>query len=437
MKRKIGSLVISVLIAFLISIPVFILEREFAKEHSKDVRAQASRELTRIKDVMQADLQSALNYAHFLELIIQQDTDFTVEDFQLYAEMIIAENDFVTSAVLAPDGVVAFIYPFTPQNDQFLGQDLLNEPEKRLSTQYAVKNRTAVVQGPIEDGGTLMVYNRQPVFIDDTFYGFVSIGVNFYQLLEARDIEDTFGDILLALQVTSEINPHSGGASWGNVSIFDKDPEINTLELSGQDWIFAAYPRGGWDKPSISYYPEQSAFLFIWGVSSLLLYLLLINYWNHREDAYHDGLTQTLNKKYFEKYVKARLKNKKSRDTLLLIDFDDFKRINDEYGHAVGDYVLIVISDRLRKFVRKTDKVGRIGGDEFMVYLQDIATPEHVEALIEKLREKISYPIEYQNHTLSTSVSIGWAVGHAGTTFEQIYARADEAMYQQKCQGKA
>ncbi len=72
-----------------------------------------------------------------------------------------------------------------------------------------------------------------------------------------------------------------------------------------------------------------------------------------------------------------------------------------------------------------------------MVYLQDIATPEHVEALIEKLREKISYPIEYQNHTLSTSVSIGWAVGHAGTTFEQIYARADEAMYQQKCQGKA
>ena len=148
-------------------------------------------------------------------------------------------------------------------------------------------------------------------------------------------------------------------------------------------------------------------------------------------------MTQTLNKKRFEKYVRTRLKNKKSRDTLLLIDFDDFKRINDEYGHAVGDYVLIVISDRLRKFVRKTDKVGRIGGDEFMVYLQDIATPEHVEALIEKLREKISYPIEYKNHTISIKVSVGWAVGHAGTAFEQIYARADEAMYQQKCQGKA
>ncbi len=437
MKRKIGSLVISVLVAFLISIPVFILEREHAKEHSKDLRAQASRELTRIKDVMQADLQSALNYAHFLELIIQQDTDFTVEEFQLYAEMIIAENDFVTSAVLAPDGVVAFIYPITPQNDQFLGQDLLSEPEKRLSTQYAVKNRTAVVQGPFEENGTLMVYNRQPVFIDDTFYGFVSIGVNFYQLLEARDIEDKSGDILLALQVTSEINPRSAVVSWGNISIFDKDPEIDKLELSGEDWIFAAYPRGGWDKPSITYYPEQSAFFFIWVVSSVLLYLLLITYWNRREDAYHDGLTQTLNKKCFEKYVRTRLKNKKSRDTLLLIDIDGFKLINDKYGHAVGDYVLIVISDRLRKFVRKTDKVGRIGGDEFMVYLQDIATPEHVEALIEKLREKISYPIEYQNHTISISVSIGWAVAHAGTAFEQIYARADEAMYQQKCQGKA
>ncbi|MGO4960397.1 diguanylate cyclase domain-containing protein [Jeotgalibaca porci] len=437
MKRKIGSLVISVLVAFLISIPVFILEREHAKEHSKDLRAQESRELTRIKDVMQADLQSALNYAHFLELIIQQDTDFTVEEFQLYAEMIIAENDFVTSAVLAPDGVVAFIYPITPQNDQFLGQDLLSEPEQRLSTQYAVKNRTAVVQGPFEENGTLMVYNRQPVFIDDTFYGFVSIGVNFYQLLEARDIEDKSGDILLALQVTSEINPRSAAVRWGNVSIFDKDPEINKLELSGEEWVFAAYPRDGWDKPNISYYPEKSAFFFIWVVSSFLLYLLLNTCWKHREDAYHDGLTQTLNKKCFEKYVRTRLKNKKSRDTLLLIDIDGFKLINDKYGHAVGDYVLIVISDRLRKFVRKTDKVGRIGGDEFMVYLQDIATPEHVEALIEKLREKISYPIEYQNHTISISVSIGWAVAHAGTAFEQIYARADEAMYQQKCQGKA
>ncbi|WP_373755304.1 hypothetical protein, partial [Jeotgalibaca porci] len=60
------------------------------------------------------------------------------------------------------------------------------------------------------------------------------------------------------------------------------------------------YPRGGWDKPSITYYPEQSAFFFIWVVSSVLLYLLLITYWNHREDAYHDGLTQTLNKKRFE-----------------------------------------------------------------------------------------------------------------------------------------
>ncbi len=141
-------------------------------------------------------------------------------------------------------------------------------------------------------------------------------------------------------------------------------------------------------------------FFFIWVVSSVLFILTAHHLLEPPRGAYHDGLTQALNRKHIEKYVRTRLKNKKSRDTLLLIDFDDFKRINDEYGHAVGDHVLIVISDRLRKFVRKTDKVGRIGGDEFMVYLQDIATPEHVEALIEKLREKISYPIEYKNHTI-------------------------------------
>ncbi len=63
------------------------------------------------------------------------------------------------------DLLIASQDPLRLQNDQFLGQDLLNEPERRLSTQYAVKNRTAVVQGPFEEDGTLMVYNRQPVFI--------------------------------------------------------------------------------------------------------------------------------------------------------------------------------------------------------------------------------------------------------------------------------
>lgn len=436
MKIKIGSLVLSLMAAFLISIPVYVLEEEFKQEHSKDVRLTASRELTRIKEVMQSDLQSALSYAHFLELIIQQNTDFTTADFELYAEMITTENNFVTSAVLAPKGIVEYIYPVTPESNQFLGQDLLNDPGKKMSTQYAVENRIAVIQGPFEEAGSLYVYNRQPVFIDDEFYGFVSISVNFYQLLEENNIKESIGDILLALQVNSILNPNSSTVTWGNVAIFGEEPETVVLEFSGEEWVLAAYPIGGWNKRSNQNLPSHFAFYFVLMVSWILLYVLITTYSKHREEAYHDGLTQALNKKRFEKHVKMRLKNQKSKDTLLMIDINNFKMINDKYGHAVGDHVLIVSSERLRRFVRKMDKVGRVGGDEFMVYLYDILSEEHMLAIVRDMYERLSQPIVYQDDVLNISVSIGWSFTSSSTTFEEIYSKADEMMYEEKCRSK-
>lgn len=436
MRIKLGFVVLSLMAAFLVSAPVYVLEEEYEQQYSKDVRLTASRELTRIKEVMQADLQSALSYAHFLELIIQQNTDFTEADFQLYAEMITRENNFVTSAIFAPKGIVEFIYPATPENNQFLGQDLLNDPDKKMSTQYAVEHRTAMVQGPIEEAGTLVIYNRQPVFIEDNFYGFVSISVNFFQLLEAHDIKESIGDILLALDVNSLLNPSSSEVTWGNVGIFGEEPETVVLELSGEEWILAAYPSGGWYKRSNQYFPSHFAFRFVLTVSAILFFVLITTYANRREEAFHDGLTQVLNKRRFEKYVRTRLKNQKSKDTLLMIDINDFKIINDKYGHAVGDYVLIVISERLRKLVRKTDKVGRVGGDEFMVYLHDILSEEHVVAIVRDMHERLSQPMLYQGDRLNVTVSIGWSLTRSGTTFEELYSLVDEKMYQEKCKSK-
>lgn len=113
---------------------------------------------------------------------------------------------------------------------------------------------------------------------------------------------------------------------------------------------------------------------------------------------------------------------------------DDFKSVNDNYGHAVGDKVLKNLSDLFKNHFRQTDIVGRIGGDEFIILIEDehIAEPR-IQSLLKKVNElKIE---ELQDFKLSICVGMAFAPSN-GTTFMELYRHADHALYQTKRTGK-
>ncbi len=124
---------------------------------------------------------------------------------------------------------------------------------------------------------------------------------------------------------------------------------------------------------------------------------------------------------------------------IMVLDIDDFKIINDTMGHITGDLVLTKIASDMKEIFRKTDIIGRTGGDEFMVFIRDISGIKNVTDKSEEILKKIrSYDFHMENGIdTEISVSIGIALyPQHGITFQELYQRADEALYHSKRSGK-
>nr|WP_279286083.1 sensor domain-containing diguanylate cyclase [Bittarella massiliensis (ex Durand et al. 2017)] len=150
-----------------------------------------------------------------------------------------------------------------------------------------------------------------------------------------------------------------------------------------------------------------------------------------------DPMTRLYNKLSTAEAVDGYLQGpcRGSSGALLLIDLDDFKGVNDRYGHQFGDAVLTEVSARLRANFRATDIVGRVGGDEFVVFMKDAAAPvvgETVERLCQLLEQELP-----SRRGLSVRGSIGVALWpRDGASYETLFAAADRAMYEAKRAGK-
>ena len=156
--------------------------------------------------------------------------------------------------------------------------------------------------------------------------------------------------------------------------------------------------------------------------------------------ATHDNLTglpiRCLCMDRLEKIIQMASR-KQTKAALLFIDLDGFKEVNDTYGHEVGDHVLIETSARLRSCVRKSDTVARIGGDEFIVLLSDVADEQGAVNVATKILDKAGKP--YCNSLVEANVgaSIGIALyPRDASTAETLINQADKAMYKVKSQGK-
>ena len=146
-----------------------------------------------------------------------------------------------------------------------------------------------------------------------------------------------------------------------------------------------------------------------------------------------DPLTSVFNKETTQKLIEQKLNNKE-HCCFLILDVDAFKSVNDTYGHAVGDKVLENLGLLFKNHFRQSDIVGRIGGDEFIILIQDEnITESRIQSLLQKVNElKIE---ELKDFKLSISIGIAFAPKD-GTTFMELYRHADQALYQAKRTGK-
>lgn len=153
----------------------------------------------------------------------------------------------------------------------------------------------------------------------------------------------------------------------------------------------------------------------------------------------HDPLTSLPNRRLLmERLEHALLSRRRDGTSVLFVDVDDFKTVNDRFGHDIGDLVLRVIAERLVEEVRPGDTVARLSGDEFVVVLEDATDENAPDVVATRLLSALAQPFEVREHRLALTVSIGTAVVESSSTSaDDLLRNADFAMYAAKQDGRA
>lgn len=155
----------------------------------------------------------------------------------------------------------------------------------------------------------------------------------------------------------------------------------------------------------------------------------------------HDPLTGLPNRQLLEErllHAANRAKRSRRQAALLFVDLDRFKDVNDQYGHHVGDALLLAVTERLGNLVRTDDTLARVSGDEFVILCEDINSPRDAEILAERIGASLKAPFAISNHIVAISASVGISFAGPGEDItDQLVITADMAMYQVKRRGGA
>lgn len=157
------------------------------------------------------------------------------------------------------------------------------------------------------------------------------------------------------------------------------------------------------------------------------------------QDGIHDPLTGLKNRRYMDSFLKMEcdlIKRQSVGGTLVVVDIDHFKRVNDIYGHNAGDKVISAVANRLEKRLRDSDVACRWGGEEFVLFLHN-TSGHRAFSTCEELRTLIQqHQVEFESRSLSVTASFGITSLQTEDSPQSVFARADKALYQAKTMGR-
>ncbi len=157
-----------------------------------------------------------------------------------------------------------------------------------------------------------------------------------------------------------------------------------------------------------------------------------------RQAALYDPLTRLPNRRLLRDRVEHALVLRNRRHTgvaALFLDLDDFKQVNDTFGHDVGDEVLVEVARRLVECIRECDTLARHGGDEYVMLLEDLAGPEQITSMGQRVLAEFKEPVHTMSGRIAVSASIGIHVAADDDDYDSLLREADRAMYDAKRSG--
>lgn len=402
------------------------------------VKDKAALNAVSYADRMIADLNNGITITKSLEQIIISENG-QIEHFEKVAENIM--TDSIQSIQLAPGGVVTDIYP---EKDNDTGKiDLINDPSRGEITRYGRDNNITVMQGPFQlKQGDVGIAIRNPVYLenesgDKYFWGFTISIIRVPEIFSnsVNALED-FG---YYYRLSKTLSPLTGEFTeiYSNCKELIS-PVTYQFESGGCSWKLEVTPKDGWHTDS------QTTTVFIGGFIILFLltgltYALMVLQANGiilQNLSSTDNLTGLLNRNGFQEHLTKYMKKHSNEHCVCIaLDIDDFKFINDLFGHSTGDKALCILADTIRSSFPKNSILCRNGGDEFCIILKNCTCKDakaQIEAFTDMPRSFIA-----SNQTQSFNISVGYAQYNPDDgSVEQLLIDADTALYDVKIKGK-
>ena len=356
----------------------------------------------------------------------------------------IAENimsDVIESIQLAPDGNVTDIYP--SEGTEASKIDLLQDKDCSKISCYARDNHVIITQGPFDlKRGGCGIAVRNPVYLKDEnnqeyFWGFTIV------ILRVPDI---FSDAISALSDFGyEYRLSKTDAPWSDTYkvVYQSDDQLTHTVSYGftigeENWKLEVAPESGWR--------DLRLLIIVGGMFTavVLLFSGLTRVWLVSKEnknkfqilAHTDSLTDIYNRYGFDELAERMVtKNPKTHFVAALLDIDDFKFINDIYGHVYGDRALKSLTDSMKAFFPKNTLLGRNGGDEFCILLPDHTYKEAGELLLQFTKLPKTFSCKGKEYPFF--ISLGYAEYPTfASSRSQLMRCADAALYEIKLHGK-
>lgn len=425
------------------------LEQERRQQIEKNV-VQAH--VSTVRAVLESELNASLSLSLGLSTFVLSNPAYTAEAFDQVAASLVHIQPGIRSVALAPGNVIRHVYPLAG-NEKALGLDYMKNDRQRTAVLRLMQEQRPVVAGPIElvQGGPGLI-NRIPILFtrrDGTrqYWGLASVAVDPTPIFAKAGISGQAGGqagdgVEYALRGRDGLGAQ-GEVFLGNPALF-RDPGAVLMDvfIPGGSWQLAARlsetPKAGLD--NMESYPLR---LFAGLLALLVAGMAHATLSAHRRVqtmALQDSLTDLANRHQFNlsgQNLFTLAKRSGRHLTLLNMDLDDFKVVNDTHGHDVGDQLLIHVARQLQQCFRASDLIARVGGDEFLALLPDTGVGPSLDALLQRVREAVAAPLPDVTPPVRAKMSIGVATCSESTpTLEDLMHQADDAMYQEKVRDK-
>lgn len=373
------------------------------------------------------DLEAGVQITNSLEQILI-NSDGQIHDFSKIAKYMMSSS--IQSVQLAPNGVVSEIYP--DKGNEAGKIDLLNDEKRSEISNYAKKYHTTITQGPFElkQGGSGIAI-RNPVYLEDksgkeSFWGFTIVIIRVPKVFE--NSTNALSKFRYAYRLSKQESPWNKTykevyASTNKVI----QPESYDFIVGQEKWKLEVMPKDGWN------HTKEVSLVLVCGTIIVLLLTILTRTLlllderriELKELAHKDGLTKLYNRYGFDELADRMIsKNPKAHYIAAMLDVDDFKLVNDIYGHAYGDKALIRLASSMQEFFPTSALLGRNGGDEFCILLPG----QDKDLLIEFIKTPKTFT--YHGQTYTFTISLGYAeYPNNASERSQLMRCADAALY--------